>query len=115
MSFIILGLIVGIISGVIGIGGGIFIVPSLVYFFNFSQHQAQGTTLALLIPPIGILAALTYFKQGHVNIKVAILIAAGFFIGGLIGAIFANSISSPILQKIFAVFTILIGLFMLFK
>lgn len=71
LPYILLGLVAGILSGLIGIGGGIIIIPVLVFIFGFSQHMAQGTTLALLVPPIGILAALMYYKQGYVDVKVA--------------------------------------------
>ncbi|MEM7592613.1 MAG: TSUP family transporter, partial [Cyanobacteria bacterium P01_A01_bin.83] len=67
LLYIILGLFAGILSGLIGIGGGVMIVPSLVFLFGFSQQEAQGTTLGLLVPPIGILAAWTYYQQGYVN------------------------------------------------
>lgn len=115
MSFIILGILAGILSGIIGIGGGIIIVPSLIYIFKFSQQQAQGTTLALLVPPIGILAAWTYYKQGYVDVKVAGLIILGFVVGGFIGAIFATNANTDILRKIFAITIILIGIKMLFQ
>ncbi len=73
LLYIILGLLAGILSGLIGIGGGVMIVPSLIFLFGFSQLEAQGTTLGLLVPPIGILAAWTYYQQGYVNLKVAAL------------------------------------------
>jgi hypothetical protein len=84
--YILLGLAAGVLSGMIGIGGGTIIVPALVLLFGFSQHAAQGTTLALLVPPIGILAAWTYYRQGYVDLTVAGLICLGFFIGGFLGA-----------------------------
>ena len=100
-SYILLGLITGIFSGLIGIGGAIIIIPSLVLLFGLSQHTAQGTTLALMVPPIGLLAAWTYYKAGFVDLKIAALICAGFFFGGLIGARFATEISEQLLRKIF--------------
>jgi len=112
--YLLLGLIAGAISGLIGIGGGVIIVPALI-FIGFTQQHAQGTTLALLIPPIGLLAAYTYYKNGFVDIKVGILICIGFFIGGLIGSKIAVNLSNEILTKIFGSATILIGLYMLFK
>jgi uncharacterized membrane protein YfcA len=112
--YLLLGLVAGILSGLIGIGGGIIIIPALVLLFGFSQHQAQGTTLALMVPPIGILAALTYYKQGYVNLKVALLIALGFFLGGLIGAKLACSLSTAVLKKLFGVALLLVGLRMIF-
>lgn len=112
--FILLGIIAGIISGIAGIGGGIIIIPALIFLFGFTQHQAQGTTLALMVPPIGILAAYTYYKKGFVDLKAAIFICIGFFIGGLLGSKIAVNISSNLLQKIFASLMIIIGVYMLF-
>ncbi|MGE5681257.1 MAG: TSUP family transporter, partial [Bacillota bacterium] len=79
--YIILGLAAGVLSGLVGVGGGILIVPSLVLLFGMTQHQAQGTSLAVLIPPVGILAAMTYYKQGFIDLKVAGLICLGFILG----------------------------------
>ena len=110
MLYTLLGLSAGILSGVIGIGGGVLIVPALVFLFGFSQQLAQGTTLALLVPPIGILAAWTYYQHGFVNLKVAAFIAVGFIIGSLLGARFAVGVSNPMLEKIFGVTIMLIGL-----
>ncbi len=113
-SYVVLGLAAGILSGLIGIGGGILIVPALVFLFGFSQQQAQGTTLALLVPPIGILAAWAYYKQGFVDIRVAAIIAAGFVVGSFFGARIATTISNAMLGKIFGVFLVLIGIKMIF-
>ncbi|MEQ8222537.1 MAG: TSUP family transporter [Candidatus Eremiobacterota bacterium] len=115
LLYIILGLFAGFGSGLIGIGGGVIIVPALVFLFGLSQHKAQGTTLALLVPPIGILAAWTYFKQGYVDIKIAICICIGFLLGGLLGAKLATSLSNNTLEKVFGIALILLGLKMLFK
>ena len=114
LPYVFLGLVAGIFSGLIGIGGGLIIIPVLVLMFGFSQHQAQGTTLALMVPPIGLLAAWTYYREGHVDLKAAALICAGFFIGGLIGARLANQISSSVLEKVFGVAMLLISLKMIF-
>jgi len=114
IPYLLLGLAAGILSGLVGIGGGILIVPALVFLFGFSQQQAQGTTLALLVPPIGILAAWTYYKQGFVDVKVAALIAAGFIIGSLIGARFVTGLPNSTLEKVFGTFLVLIGLKMVF-
>ncbi len=113
--FAILGLVAGTISGVVGIGGGVIIVPALLFLFGFTQQQAQGTTLALLIPPIGFLAAYTYYKAGFVDFKAAIFICLGFFIGGLIGSKIAVNLSNEVLQKIFGTLMIVIGLYMFTK
>jgi hypothetical protein len=110
----LLGLVAGILSGLIGIGGGTIIVPALVLFFGISQHMAQGTTLALLVPPIGILAAWTYYRQGYVDLHIAGFICVGFFIGGLVGAKIATSLSNIVLERIFGAALLLISLKMIF-
>jgi uncharacterized membrane protein YfcA len=114
LLYLLLGLIAGILSGLIGIGGGIIIVPALVFLFGLTQQQAQGTTLALLVPPIGLLAAWTYYKQGFVDLRIAGLVCAGFVLGGLIGAKFAVGLSNDTLQKIFGVVLMLISIKMIF-
>lgn len=108
-----LGLIAGTLSGLIGVGGGVIIVPALVFLFHFSQHRAEGTTLALLVPPIGILAVLPYFRQGHVDLRAAGYICLGFLFGGLLGGHWANGFASATLQRIFGVALLLISLKML--
>lgn len=113
LLYLLLGLVAGTFSGLIGIGGGIIIVPALVFLFGLSQHQAQGTTLALLVPPIGLLAAWTYYKEGYVDLKVAGLICIGFFLGGLLGAKLATGLSNPVLEKLFGTALLLVSLKML--
>ncbi len=115
LLYIFLGLLAGILSGLIGIGGGVIIVPSLIFLFGFSQLEAQGTTLGLLVPPIGILAAWTYYQQGYVNFKVAALICFGFVLGGLLGAKIAVDLPSEVLEKIFGIALLLIALKMIFR
>jgi len=114
IAYLLLGLAAGAFSGLVGVGGGVLIVPALVFLFKMSQHQAQGTTLALLVPPIGLLAAWTYYKQGYVDLKVAALICAGFFLGGLIGAKWATAMSNQTLEKVFGIAMFLISLKMIF-
>jgi uncharacterized membrane protein YfcA len=111
--YLLLGLVAGIFSGLFGLGGGIIIIPAMVFLFGMSQHQAQGTTLALMVPPIGLLAAWAYYKQGFVDLKMAAFICLGFFIGGLLGAEFAVGIPEPILKKIFGTALLLISLQMI--
>jgi uncharacterized protein len=113
IPYLLLGLAAGILSGLVGIGGGILIVPALVFLFGFSQQQAQGTTLALLVPPIGILAAWTYYKHGFVDIKVAAIIAVGFIVGSLLGARFVTGLPNSTLEKVFGTFLVIIGLKMI--
>jgi uncharacterized membrane protein YfcA len=113
LGYLFLGLVTGVFSGLIGIGGAIIIIPSLVLLFGLSQHTAQGTTLALMVPPIGLLAAWVYYKQGFVDLKIAGLVCLGFFVGGLIGAKFATRISDDILRKIFGIVLLLASLKMI--
>jgi len=114
LLYILLGLLAGALSGLIGIGGGIIIVPALVFVFGYSQQMAQGTTIALMVPPIGILAAWTYYQKGFVDVKVASLICLGFVVGGLLGAQFATGLPSAVLEKIFGGILLIIALKMLF-
>jgi uncharacterized protein len=113
LLFILLGLIAGALAGVLGIGGGIIIVPALVYLFSFSQKMAQGTTLALLIPPIGILAAWTYYKAGFVDVRAAGYIIVGFVIGSYFISRYAVSIQDTTLTKVFGVFLLVIAIKMI--
>ncbi len=111
----VIGVASGMWGGMLGLGGGTLIVPALVYIFRFSQHKAQGTALAMLVPPIGFLAAWTYYKQGYVDLIVAVCGALGFFLGGLLGAKFAVGIPDELLRKIFGVAMLLIALNMIFR
>ncbi len=112
--YIILGLIAGVLSGMLGIGGGIVLIPALVFIFGLTQHQAQGTTLALMVPPIGLLAALRYYQGGNVKLGMAGFICIGFFVGGLLGANLVQDLSEPLLRKGFAIFLLFVSLRMLF-
>lgn len=111
---LLLGLVAGTLSGLLGIGGGIIIVPALIFIFGMNQHMAQGTTLALMVPPIGLLAAWTYYKGGHVDLKMAGLICIGFFIGGLIGASMSLGIPEEALKRTFGVVFLVIAIKMTF-
>lgn len=111
----LLGFGAGVLSGVIGIGGGIILVPALALLFKLSQHQAQGTTLALMVPPIGLLAAWTYYRNGYVDIRIAALVATGYFLGGLAGARFACWLSDVVLEKVFGAVLLVAALRMLLK
>jgi uncharacterized membrane protein YfcA len=114
LPFLLLGFVAGALSGLIGIGGGVVIVPALVFLFGFSQHKAEGTTLALLVPPVGVLAVLPYFKQGFVDIRSAAFMCLGFLFGGLIGGHLATGLSNMVLQRVFAIALLMIGIRMLF-
>jgi len=113
MFYVVLGLVAGILSGLLGIGGGIIIIPVMVLLFGMSQHLAQGTTLALMVPPIGLLAAWVYYKQGFVDLKMAAFVCLGFFVGGLIGAQFVTGIPDTILKKIFGAVLLVVSLRMI--
>jgi uncharacterized membrane protein YfcA len=112
--FIILGVVCGALAGLIGIAGGIFLIPALVLIFGFSQKLAQGTTLAVLLPPIRLGAAYLYWRQGNVDVRAAVFIAVGFFIGGFLGAGESTHISNALMSRIFGVFTLLVSIKMLF-
>lgn len=111
---LILGLVAGTISGMTGIGGGIIVLPALILFLGFSQHQAQGTTLALLVLPIDFLAAWTYYQQGYVDLKVAALLCLGFIFAGWFGAQIGTSLPNGVLTKIFAFLLIISAVRVLF-
>jgi len=106
-GLLVLGLVAGVLAGLAGVGGGIIVVPVLVFVFGLTQHQAQGTSLAVLIPPIGILAAIEYYRRGDVNLKAAALIAAGLFVGSLLGAKIALGLPQATLRKVFGVVLLL--------
>ncbi len=109
------GVGVGIVSGMVGLGGGVFIIPIFVYGFGMSQHKAQGTSLAALLAPIGALAFWEYYKQGEVDVRAAVLIAIGFLVGGYFGGRWAQLVSDVALRRIFAVFLIAVGIKMLLQ
>ena len=111
---LIVGLAAGILSGLVGIGGGIIIVPALVYFLGFSQHEAQGTSLGLLLTPVGILAVMNYYRKGFLDIKVVAIMCVAFVIGAYFGSKISLNISEDKLKKFFAVALLLIAGKMLF-
>ncbi len=111
---LVIGLIAGMLSGVVGIGGGIIIVPALVFFIGFSQRMAQGTSLAIMLLPIGLLAVIQFYKAGYVDIKVSAIIAFAFFIGSYFGSKIALTVSQDVLKKCFAILLFIVGIKMLF-
>ena len=113
--FIGIGLVAGALSGLIGIGGGIVVVPALVLLAGVPQLTAQGTSLALFMLPLSAFAFFTYYKGGHVNLIVALLLAVGFVAGSIIGAKYALSVNQETLTKIFAVILFLISIRLFFK
>ena len=114
LLLLIVGLAAGFLSGLIGIGGGIIIVPALVLFLGFSQKMAQGTSLGILLLPVGILAVLQYYKQGYLNVNYVLIVAAAFVLGGFLGSKLALSVSDEKMKKVFALILLLISLKMLF-
>ncbi|MEP6583874.1 MAG: sulfite exporter TauE/SafE family protein [Ginsengibacter sp.] len=111
---IIIGLAAGIMGGLVGIGGGIVIVPALVYFLSFSQKEAQGTSLGILLLPIGILGVWQYYKAGYVDMRIVWLVAVGFLAGSYIGSKISLSLPQEMVKKIFAILMIAVAFKMLF-
>jgi len=111
---LIIGLLTGVLGGLVGVGGGIILVPALVFFLGFSQLDAQGTSLALIMFPVGILGVIQYYKQDHVDFKIVILLAIGFVLGSFLGSKISLNINQQIVRKIFACLMIFIAIKMLF-
>jgi uncharacterized membrane protein YfcA len=103
LILIIIGLAAGMLSGLVGVGGGIIVVPALIYFLGFTQYQAQGTSLGLLLLPVGILAVLNYYHKGYIDIRVIGIMAVAFVFGGWFGSRLAVSIPELTVRRIFAV------------
>jgi hypothetical protein len=115
LILIVIGLVTGAVGGMLGIGGALILIPALVYFVGFSQHEAIGTSLAVMLPPIGLFAAYNYYKAGQVNIKYALIIAAAFMIGSYFTSRLALKMPENLIRKIFSVFIILIAIRMFFQ
>lgn len=109
-----IGLFSGVVAGMVGVGGGIVIIPALVFFLGFSQGTAQGTSLAMMLPPIGVLAAINYAKAGMVDWKVAMIMAAAFIIGGWAGSKLAITLPEMAMKRIFAVLLVVAAVRMAF-
>ena len=107
---IILGLVSGLLSGVFGIGGAIIVIPALIFIIGLSQHEAQGTSLAFMLPPVGILATWNYWKAGHVNWKIALVLSLTFVVGAYLGSQFSLNISDKTLRRLFGVLMILVAI-----
>jgi uncharacterized protein len=103
---IVVGLVGGMLGGLIGLGGGFIMVPLFIYMFGMSQHDAQGTSLAVLLPPVGILTVLQYWRANHVDIPIALWAALGFLVGGYLGGTLAQLVGGATLRRIFAGFLI---------
>jgi uncharacterized membrane protein YfcA len=109
----LIGLVAGTMGGMVGIGGGLIIVPAMVYLLGVDQKTAQGTSIAILLPPIGLFAAINYYKAGYINIKYAAIIAVTFLLGGYIGSRLAITLPEAFVKKIFAGFLIITALKMI--
>ena len=114
ISYLLVGLTAGLLSGLFGIGGGSILIPALIFLFGFTQHQAQGTSLAIMLPPVFILAVWRYYQAGQVNVPVAIWMAIGLTIGALAGAYLVQSVPDVKLTKLFGIFLLVVGLKMIF-
>lgn len=107
---ILVGLAGGGLGGLVGLGGGFIMVPLYVYLFGMSQHEAQGTSLAVLVLPVGIMSALQYWRAGHAQLDVALWAALGFVVGGYVGGTLAQSISGPALRRLFAALLVVLAI-----
>ena len=114
LLLILVGLAAGVLSGMVGVGGGIIVVPALIYILGFSQHEAQGTSLGLLLLPVGIFAVLNYYKKGYIDVKVVAIMCVAFVIGGWFGSKVSLSLPQETVKKIFAVLMFIIAGKMLF-
>ena len=110
-----IGLSAGIFGGMVGLGGGVIMIPAMIYFLGVSQQTAQGTSLAVMLPPVGLMAVMNYYKAGQMNFKYAAIIAIAFFVGGYFGSKIALDISPEKMKKVFAIALMLIAVNMLIK
>jgi len=114
LVLLIIGICGGVTSGLFGVGGGIVIVPALIYWAGFSVHKATGTSLAVLLPPIGLAATFEYYRNGNVDIGAAMIIAATMFVGAWGGALLANQMKGPHLRLLFGVFVSCVGVYLVY-
>ena len=112
---VLAGVAVGIFSGLLGLAGGVVLVPILLYFFKMNQKMAQGTSLAILLPPTGILAFIQYYRHGEADLKLGLVIAAGIVVGGWLGGDWVQHISAAVLRKSFAVLMVMVAVKMFFQ
>jgi uncharacterized protein len=115
LTFMIIGIFSGVAAGFFGVGGGIVIVPALIYWAGFSQHMATGTSLAVLLPPIGIAATLEYYRHGNVDVKAAFILAISMVLGAWFGAYFANQMPGPYLRLVFGLFVCSLGVYLVYE
>ena len=114
LIFVEIGILGGIASGLFGVGGGIVVVPALIYWAGFTQHKATGTSLAVLLPPIGLAATVEYYRHGNVDIPAAVILAATMFLGAWVGAAIANKVEGPYLRLAFGVFILGLGVYLIY-
>jgi uncharacterized membrane protein YfcA len=114
LILVIIGLMAGVFGGMFGVGGAIIMIPALVYFLGVDQHTAQGTSVAIMLPPIGLFAAYNYYKAGDVNIWYAVIIALAFMVLGYFGSLIALRLPENLMKKIFGILLILVALRMIF-
>jgi uncharacterized membrane protein YfcA len=114
LILLLIGIAAGILSGFVGVGGGIIIVPALMWLCGFGQHQAQGTSLAVLLLPVGILAVMNYYKQGQIDLKVAAIISVAFVLGGYFGSKWSLALPAETVRKVFGVFMIVAAIKLIF-
>ncbi|MBK7213955.1 MAG: sulfite exporter TauE/SafE family protein [Bacteroidales bacterium] len=112
---LLIGLAAGIFGGMVGLGGGVIMIPAMIYFLGSTQLQAQGTSLAVMLPPVGVFAVMNYYKAGNLNFKYALIIAIAFTIGGYFGSKIALNIPVSVVKKIFGFALIAIALKMIIK
>lgn len=115
LILVLIGLAAGILGGLLGLGGGIIMIPAMVFLLGFTQQQSIGTSLAVMLPPIGVFAAYNYYKAGYVDIKSALIIAAAFMIGSYFSSKFALSIPETTLKKLFSILLVLVAVKMFFS
>jgi uncharacterized membrane protein YfcA len=115
ISLIVIGLLAGVFSGFMGVGGGVIMIPLMIVLLGFSQHEAQGTSLAVLAIPVTFLAAFNYYNEGYVNWKFALIIGLSFVVGGYFGSKFAISINQEMMKKVFSVILLIIAIKMFFE
>jgi len=115
ITLIAIGLMAGIFGGMFGVGGAIIMIPAMVYFLSVDQHTAQGTSLAVMLPPIGLFAAYNYYKAGQVNIWYAVIIAVSFMVGGYFGSMIALKLPENLMKKMFGIFLLLTALRLIFS
>lgn len=112
---VIIGLMAGFFSGTFGVGGAIIVIPALIFFLGLSQHQAQGTSLAFMIPPVTLLATINYWKNGYVNWKYALVLSLMFFVGSYFGSMLSVGMNEKILRKMFGGLMLLVALKIIFS